>query len=246
MKKILLLLVASIAFITLPAQVTQKQADEIVVERLSSETQPYTVYAKEGVQMEMIITSAATGETILLDYACWVYFVKYTDDGRYLIINESNGNLLEVNAKGDAQPANLEEWRLIALGEECSTIGINENEYVTMQFVPEKVSINSSNILRIENRTEGVINYFNPFFLEYFNNNRWERIYLSGNWTGLGYALVAGETTEEQMNLYSLIEVLNDGKKGTYRIIYEFTISHHFPSHTIVSEFTLCTGFEIE
>ena len=108
MKKILLLIAAPFAFFfALSAQITQKQADGIVLERLSQETQP-TVYAKNGVQADMTVTTSA-GETLELDYACWVYY--YTNAGRYLIVNASNGNLLEVNAKSNAEPSDLAEWR---------------------------------------------------------------------------------------------------------------------------------------
>jgi len=116
-KLITLIIVQTLFLSALSAQTTQEQADAIVLERLSRETQPYIVYAKEGVQEEMIITSS-DGELLELDYACWVYYIQYAEggeQGRYLIVNESNGNLLEVNAKSDAEPENLAEWRMIEI-----------------------------------------------------------------------------------------------------------------------------------
>jgi len=112
--KIIILIIVQTFFLpALFAQITQEEADSIVLERLNKETQSYTVYAKEDVQKEMIITSAA-GEMLELDYSCWVYYIRYkANQGRYLIVNKSNGNLLEVNAKSGAEPENLAEWREI-------------------------------------------------------------------------------------------------------------------------------------
>jgi len=112
-KTILLIIVQTFFFTALSAQTTQEQADKIVLERMSSETQSYTVYAKEDVQKEMIITTA-TEEMLELDYSSWIYYIRYgANQGRYLIVNESNGNLLEVDAKSGAEPENLAEWREI-------------------------------------------------------------------------------------------------------------------------------------
>jgi len=98
----------------LPAQTTQVEADSIVLERMSGETPPYTIYAKDGVQAAGMIIETAAGEAIELDYTCWVYY--YENANRYLIVNESNRNLLEINAKSDAAPGNLAAWRAIAVG----------------------------------------------------------------------------------------------------------------------------------
>jgi hypothetical protein len=60
MKKIFLLLLAPfVLFSTLSAQITQKEADDIVKARLDGETKPYTVYVKKEVQSEgfTVITS---------------------------------------------------------------------------------------------------------------------------------------------------------------------------------------------
>ena len=114
-KKVLLFIVALVFLSALSAQTTQEQADAIVWECLNKEIQVCTMYAKEDVQEEMIITSSAE-ELLELDYACWVYYIRYAgnDQGRYLIVNESNGNLLEVNAKSGAEPEDLAEWRVVA------------------------------------------------------------------------------------------------------------------------------------
>ena len=114
MKKMLLSIVAPFAFFAvLSAEtISQEEADGIVWERLSQETQSYTVYAKEDVQKEMTITTS-TGEVLEINYFCWVYYIRCANanQGRYLIIKENNGNLLEVKAKGDIKPNDLTEWR---------------------------------------------------------------------------------------------------------------------------------------
>jgi len=114
MKKLLLLLVAPcIMFSTLSAQITQQEADEIVKQRLDGEGKPCIVYAKETVQTEGFTVITATGETFALEYPCWVYYVDYAGEtnGKYLIVKESSGNLLEVKTKKDTGPGDLTEWR---------------------------------------------------------------------------------------------------------------------------------------
>jgi len=59
MKKILLSLVVPLVFITtLSAQISQEQADQIIVERLSNEAGDFTIYAKEDMQTEFEITTS--------------------------------------------------------------------------------------------------------------------------------------------------------------------------------------------
>jgi hypothetical protein len=117
MKKILLLLfLPFLSLLSLTAQITQEQADEIVLERLCNETGDFTIYAKEDVQANFEITTF-TGEVLELGYSCWVYYADFNEEtnGKYLIVKESNGNLLEVNTKNDEGPEGLEDWRLIAI-----------------------------------------------------------------------------------------------------------------------------------
>ena len=113
MKKTLFLLVVSFTFCAaLSAQVSRLKADEMVFKRMSKEAQYFEVYGKGDLQTEITI-STTVGETIELDYACWVYYVVNTDAGRYLIVNKSNGNVLEVKSKDMAIPENFENWRLV-------------------------------------------------------------------------------------------------------------------------------------
>ena len=116
MKKILLLIIASFAFLSgLPAQITREEADEIVLKRVALDECPrIQTYTKEDVQAEMTVTTP-TGKILELDYPCWVYFARYVrlnNAGRYLIVNESNGNLLEVNTMEDV--VSLVNWRIIS------------------------------------------------------------------------------------------------------------------------------------
>jgi hypothetical protein len=116
MKKLFLFMVVPlVCMATLSAQISQKEADEIVQQRLESETKLYCLYAKEDVQTMFEITTS-TGEVLELDYPAWVYFVSYTEEtfGKYLIVKESNGNLLEINTKKDTGPNDLMEWRAVA------------------------------------------------------------------------------------------------------------------------------------
>ena len=114
MKKILLLVVLPFIFLSaLSAQITQEQADEIVINHINQEKLPYIIYAKEGLQESMIISTSA-GEELELDYLCWVYYINYIDDTcHYLIVNENNGNLLEIKAKSRVKPSGLTEWRTL-------------------------------------------------------------------------------------------------------------------------------------
>ena len=114
MNRIILLLAAPFIFFTAQAdQITQKEADNIVLERMNQETRQYTIYAKDGVQQKWTITSV-DGEVFEVNYFFWIYYIDYTDNtGKFLLVKESNGNLLEVNVKGDAKPEDLEEWRIV-------------------------------------------------------------------------------------------------------------------------------------
>jgi len=121
MKKIILLLVAFFVFLsTSLAQITQTVADSIVLERMQTETREHTVYAKKEVQTEGVSIATSMNEILELDYPSWVYYIHYADQAeeiattrRYLVVKESNGNVLEVKTKNDAIPNNSEAWRII-------------------------------------------------------------------------------------------------------------------------------------
>jgi len=83
----------------LSAQTTQAEADSIVIDHLANQPSGFTIYAKEDVQTNFVVLTA-TNEKLKLNYPCWVYYVNFTDEtnSKYLIVKESNGNVLEVNA----------------------------------------------------------------------------------------------------------------------------------------------------
>jgi len=113
-KSILLLFLPFIFSFTLSAQITQEQADQIIIEHLS-EINDFTLYAKADVQTGFEITTS-TGEILELNYNSWVYYVNFTNEigGKYLIVKESNGNVLEVNVKNDVLPFEPEGWKAIS------------------------------------------------------------------------------------------------------------------------------------
>jgi len=116
MKKILLSLIVPLVFITtLSAQISREQADQIVQQRLDNATKPYCAYVQEEVQTEFKITTT-TGEVLELGHPCWIYYVSYIGEtnGKYLIVKESNGNVLEVKAKNDDGPNDLTKWKPIS------------------------------------------------------------------------------------------------------------------------------------
>ena len=115
MKKIFIFLVIPlVSLFSLSAQITQEQADNIVIERMADETRTYSIYAKENLQAKFEVTTT-TGEALELNYPAWVFYANYTGEtnGKYLIVKESNGNVLEINAKNDEGPNNLETWRVV-------------------------------------------------------------------------------------------------------------------------------------
>ena len=113
MNRIILLLVAPFIFFTAQANtVTQEEANNIVLERLSQETRPYIVYTKDGAQQKMTVTSV-NGEVLEVNYKFWVYYINYINSGSYIFVKESNGNLLEVNVSSNATPKDLKDWKEI-------------------------------------------------------------------------------------------------------------------------------------
>jgi len=113
-KCLLIFIVPLLLCCNLSAQITQEQADDIVIERMSNVMEVYTIYANEDVQTGFEITTT-TGEIIELDYPAWVYYVDLLEEtnGKYVIVKENNGNLLEVNTKNDEGQEGLTEWRVL-------------------------------------------------------------------------------------------------------------------------------------
>ena len=104
-------------FMTLSAQVTKEEATEIVTERLSTETRPFTLFAKEDLQAEGYTIETSNTEILELDYPVWIYYVSYTSEtkSKYLIVKEENGNLLEINIKNSDDLGDLTSWEKILI-----------------------------------------------------------------------------------------------------------------------------------
>jgi hypothetical protein len=99
---------------------------------MSNEANDFIIYAKEDVQIAFEVITA-TGEILELDYPCWVYYINITDNtnGKYLMVKESNGNLLEINTRNDEKPDNLENWRIVYEDiYDYSTITPNKTWYI--------------------------------------------------------------------------------------------------------------------
>ena len=97
-------------------QITCDASDSIVLERMSKETRPHTVYLK----MDTAAIATKAGELLELDYPCWIYYIHYCDQAedslaarRYLVVKESSGNVLEVRTRNDVSPPNYATWRII-------------------------------------------------------------------------------------------------------------------------------------
>ena len=155
MKKLLLLIFLPLIYsFSLSAQITQEQADEIVKERMQSELKFFTLHAKEEVQTGFeIITSI--GETLELNYPCWVYYANYPEEtfGKYLIVKTDNGNLLEVNTKNDEKPDGLEDWRIIP-----KNISFTEYSLSETLCLWQNLYLNPENVIVI-NSMEELENY---------------------------------------------------------------------------------------
>jgi len=160
MKKILLLIAVSFALLTIStAQITQQQADSIVLERLNCETQPYTLHAKASVQEDGYTITTSQEEVFELDYTCWVYWVRYSEEmnSNYLIIKENNGSLLEIELTDNEGPDDLDEWRTV-IDESDYPIEIPFTEYSPTgsicQWITPNMTGYSSNLIIINSHEE--------------------------------------------------------------------------------------------
>ena len=105
--------------LSLSAQITKEQADEIVKVHLDTElTEPYILYfntnspSEEGIEIK-----TTCHETVTIKYACWAYFL-YESEGadaiprcRYLFVKEDSGSLLELITTNDLGPDDMDIWK---------------------------------------------------------------------------------------------------------------------------------------
>ena len=124
---------------------------------------------------------------------------------------------------------------------DCGKVEIEKKEYIAMCVLPRDVTINSENYLRIENHTRNILGYGSHFYMNYFNQDKWEPIDFDFYFTDIGLGTQAGETTVDLMDLYSLAEEYNNACEGKYRIGKEFYIRSAGQScrYNITAEFEL-------
>ena len=125
---------------------------------------------------------------------------------------------------------------------------IGEDEYITMQVVPDIVSSTSINKWIVENHTSKDITYGTPFSMAYFdvNEDKWIRIKFDFFFEDIAYVLDAGATFDRypglvasEMNpLYALVKKYNGEKQGKYRI------SKGFGKYALCAEFEVITQTE--
>jgi len=153
MKKIILSLTLPIFLLsTLSAQITQEQADIIVLKHLNNEAKPYILYAKDTLQTEGISITTSTDEALELNYACWAFYIKYNEgtNGKYLTVTKSKGNILEVNTKKDEGPEDLDKWRILIINIHFEVVSLAET---TCQWKKFQGNIDNSELITI-NSTE--------------------------------------------------------------------------------------------
>jgi len=108
------------------AQITREQADEIVYKYITDEalrTDCLLLYTTDYLpNAEGISTiTNSKNETFGVEYPCWVYYINEWMDingpyfRRYLFINKTTGNILEVKTRNDFGPSDpsFENWQLI-------------------------------------------------------------------------------------------------------------------------------------
>ncbi|GHV55987.1 hypothetical protein FACS1894182_01600 [Bacteroidia bacterium] len=117
---------------------------------------------------------------------------------------------------------------------ECGNVEIGENEFVSMQVLPEQVSTDSPVKLIIENHTKEDMTYSAVFSLEYFNGRDWISIPLDIMFPTIGCLLKAGETAEDPIDLFTKKQ---NYKKGKYRINKRVTLD---------KTYHLCAEFEMK
>ena len=116
-----LLMIFSIFSTVLSAQISIKQADNIIQEYIEKEiTEYYWLYSNENIKADKSgVTTILiwNREFISNDNSCFVYFIdeypyaNWEHPCRYLFVNKSNGQIHEKKAK--TPPENLETWKMI-------------------------------------------------------------------------------------------------------------------------------------
>jgi hypothetical protein len=125
MKKILILSLL-FASIIVHAQITREQANEIIYQYIIDEelrTDFLLLYTTDNLPNTAGISTITNynNETFSVKYPCWIYHINEWSDvngpsfRRYLFVNKSDGNILEIKTREDFGPSNpaLENWQLM-------------------------------------------------------------------------------------------------------------------------------------
>jgi len=115
MKKNLILIFAFFALtVPMAAQITREKANEIVLEHLKNESiTSYALYLHHASPFTNGITlTTLQEEKVIVKYKTWLYFLhkdpmQNNSRFRYLLVNEHNGNLMEIITYNDRIPTNL-------------------------------------------------------------------------------------------------------------------------------------------
>ena len=133
--------------VSLPAQITRKQANEIVLDYLKNEgIQTEILYINVNTpDNEGLVISTSNEETVKVKYACWVYYLKESEFSkwniseffkcRYLLVKEDNGSLLEVIAYNDSGKGDSDSWEIVDISS-----GITEKEDAIKQPYPNPIN----------------------------------------------------------------------------------------------------------
>jgi hypothetical protein len=101
---------------------------------------------------------------------------------------------------------------------ECGIIEINNEEYIKMCAVPQRVPINSYFKVIIENHSEEDFDWGLPYCFEYFNETIWEPVEFNGIFPLIDFILKPGQIDEQSIFLSDKFIL----KPGKYRVIKHF------------------------
>ena len=128
----------------------------------------------------------------------------------------------------DFEPVDKEEENL-PLTKERGVVEVNKSDFLLMQIVPSQISYDTASKFVLVNRTNYELYWNTIITLSYYEKNSWQPVTVNGDWIDIGYVLDPGEIFSSEivagdMNLYSLVNKFNDGKKGLYRLLKKITI----------------------
>jgi len=156
MKKLLSIIIVVLSGTLLQAQITQEQANTIVLQYIQNEiAPPYLLYGNINTPSEegMVITTLSE-EIVRVKYACWAYYLNEDPETtvpsqhRYLFVKEDNGSLLEIITTNDLGLTDLSEWEIV------SPLSVIEREKGSLTVYPNPTTGElriTSDELRIEN-----------------------------------------------------------------------------------------------